>query len=307
MKERNRIESRVRLVSVLMLVCVALYFISCKDDKDEPKKDENQTSNLTLDISGLEDLGDKAAYEGWIIVDGKPVTTGTFEVDEKGKLSKTTFSLSKAMLDKATAFVLTIEPKPDTDPAPSKVHILAGDFSSASASLTVGHKSALNEDFSSVVGKYVLATPTDGDDEKDEESGLWFLDNSSGSAEAGLVLPELPEGWAYEGWAVIDGKPVSTGVFTAVDKADAAAPYSGTTAGPAYPGEDFLMSAPEGLTFPVDIRGGKAVISVEPVPDNSAAPFLLKPLVSDISATAETHSVIDMNQNLTFPTGQAKR
>ncbi len=67
------------------------------------------------------------------------------------------------------------------------------------------------------------------------------------------------------------------------------------------------MNAPKGLTFPLDIRGGKAVISIEPVPDNSPNPFLLKPLVGDIDASAAVHTVQNMGQNLSFPTGTATR
>ena len=74
-----------------------------------------------------------------------------------------------------------------------------------------------------------------------------------------------------------------------------------------FPGEDFLMNAPSGLTFPVDIAGGTAVISVEPHPDNSPNPFTLKPLVHNIPASAVDHTVYDMGQNLSFPTGTVTR
>ena len=42
----------------------------------------------------------------------------------------------------------------------------------------------------------------------------------------GLVLPVLPDSWLYEGWVVIDGTPVSSGRFSAVDTPDFDAPYS---------------------------------------------------------------------------------
>lgn len=67
---------------------------------------------------------------------------------------------------------------------------------------------------------------------------------------AGLTLATLPAGWKYEGWAVINGTPVSTGTFTSASAADDSAPFSGATAGPPFPGEDFLQNAPSGLTFP---------------------------------------------------------
>ncbi|MFY0644242.1 MAG: anti-sigma factor [Bacteroidia bacterium] len=284
----------------LFLVAFTLFFTACKDE------DTNPTGMLTVDISGLEDLGPDAIYEGWMIVDGAPVTTGTFTVDANGNMSTTTFTVNAKGLKDATRFVLTIEPQPDPSPSPSAVHIVAGDFSDDNASLTIGHGSALGSDFSSAAGKYILATPTDTSS-SNEESGIWFLDNSSGSPAVGLSLPVLPNGWKYEGWTVINGTPVSTGTFTSVNMADEGAPFSGTMSGPPFPGEDFLNNAPSGLTFPTDIRGGKAVISIEPNPDNSPMPFVLKPLVGDIDANAATHTALDMGQNLSFPTGSASR
>ena len=78
--------------------------------------------------------------------------------------------------------------------------------------------------------------------------------------------------------------------------------------GPPFPGEDFLVSAPMGLTFPTDIAGGTGVISIEPDPDNSPNPFTLKPLVGNIPATAIDHTNYNMNANLSsFPTGTVTR
>jgi hypothetical protein len=267
------------------------------------QKDE---ANFELNISGLEDLGDDYLYEGWLIVDGEAITTGTFSVDANGSLSQNDFSVASDDLEMASTFVLTIEPSPDNDPAPSKVHVLAGDFSGNSAMLSIDHGAALNTNFSSGMGTYLLATPTSATD-MDEKSGLWFLDPSSGSAMPGLTLPALPEGWIYEGWAVIDGQPVSTGTFSEANMADSDASFSGMEMAPPYPGEDFVGNAPNGLSFPTDLTGGMAVISVEPVPDNSSAPFAIKPLVGVISADAMAHTPYEMGQNLNFPSGTVTR
>ncbi len=263
--------------------------------------------NLELNISGLEDLGPDYVYEGWIIVGGNPVTTGIFTVDGSGNMSQTSFPVNSNDLINATAFVLTIEPDPDPNPAPSAVHILAGDFSTNTADLSVGHPAALGDDFMSSGGNYILATPTNGSN-TNELSGIWFLDLSSGTPAVGLTLPTLPAGWKYEGWAVINGMPVTSGKFTMVDAADESAPFSGAMAGPPFPGEDYLMNAPSGLTFPTDLSGGTAVISIEPDPDNSPAPFLLKPLAAAIPNPAMDHETYALNQNLgSLPTGTADR
>lgn len=289
---------KLNLSTIITLGLLAILLSSCGDD-------EPTTQNLNLNISGLEDLGSTAIYEGWIMVDGSPKTTGTFSVNDAGELSKTSFELDATDLESATAFILTVEPQPDPTPSPSDVHILAGDFSGDNSVLSISHGAALGNDFSSSAGAYILATPTDMDD-TNEASGIWFLDNSSGAPEAGLDLPTLPKGWAYEGWAVIDGVPVSTGTFTSVSGQDDAAPFSGA-GGPPYPGEDFLSNAPAGLSFPTDLSGGKAVISIEPVPDNSPAPFVLKPLVGDIPTDAPVHSVLNIDQHLNFPSGTVNR
>jgi hypothetical protein len=290
-----------KLLSILALTICTAFTTGC--DNDDPV---DPNANFTLNISGLESLGTGFAYEGWLLVNGEPVSTGVFSVDGNGVLSKTSFTVAKDDLDAASTFVLTIEPNPDSDPAPTDVHLLAGDFNGTTAMLAVSHGAALNNAFTTVSGTFVLATPTDGPD-TNENSGIWFLTLASGSPAVGLSLPTLPAGWIYEGWAVIDGTPVSTGTFTGLTGVDAADPYSGPMDGPPYPGEDFLVNAPSGLTFPTDLSGGMGVISIEPVPDNSAAPFLLKPLVGMIPANALDHSDYPMSQNLTFPTGTVTR
>lgn len=287
-----------RLFLFALLAASTVFVSSCDDD------DDNGTSmgTLTLNLSGLEDLGSGYAYEGWIIVDGSPVTTGTFTVDADGSLSATSFDVDAEQLAMATNFVLSIEPSPDADPAPAATKLLIGEFSDNAATVTTG---TVGSAFDAAAGKFILATPTDAD--APDESGIWWLDNSSGSPVAGLDLPELADGWKYEGWVVIDGTPVSTGTFTAVDMSDEAAPYSGSQAGPAYPGEDFVQNAPSGLTFPTDIQGGTAVISIEPYPDNSAAPFALKPLVKAIPDPASGVIEMDNNTSASFPSGTVTR
>ncbi len=121
-----------------------------------------------------------------------------------------------------------------------------------------------------------------------------------------MSLPALPGGWHYEGWAVIDGVPVTTGRFTSPSGADEAAPFSGPNPEPHFPGEDFLGNAPIGLVFPTNLAGGTAVISIEPEPDDSPTPFTLKPLVGAIPGDAVDHVLYDLDRNpASFPLGTA--
>ncbi len=295
----------MKILSLVTLLTI-LIFAGCSENDNSILPPQNST--LTLNISGLADLGPNAKYEGWVISpDGKATSTGTFTVDGNGKLSKTKFDIDANTLSEAKKFVLTIEPNPDNDPGPSATHILAGNFNNNSSTLSVADDAAFGNDFMNASGKYILATPTNGAD-SDENSGIWFLDLSSGSPMAGLNLPQLPAGWKYEGWVVINGTPVTTGTFTEVNVVDDADPFSSTMGGPPFPGEDFLVNAPAGLTFPTNIAGGIAVISVEPDPDNSSKPFLLKPLVGMIPSDAKDHVNYSMSLNLgSFPTGTATR
>lgn len=268
---------------------------------------------LVLSFTGLEPLAGGAHYEGWAMIGGAPVSTGKFDLDAAGNV----VSVSGAAvpggafdtgrdLGSAAAIIITIEPAGDTDAVPSATKVLAGAVAGGSATLTAGAPQALGNSFASASGKFILATPTNGMG-NEERSGIWFIDPSSGAPMPGLSLPALPAGWKYEGWSVIGATPVTTGKFTVVNAADAAAPFSGPLPGPPFPGEDFLTNAPAGLSFPTDLRGTMAVITIEPDPDDSAAPFALKPLAGMVPAGAVDHTPYAMaNQSATFPTGTAR-
>ena len=295
-----------RTATALMATGV-LAFAACDDGPAAP-----DIMTLELAFAGLDPLANGYHYEGWAIIDGSPVTTGKFNVSSSGGLETTTGSAiaggafdTGIDLSNASAIVITIEPSGDADDVPASTHIVAGAVSGGSANLTVGDGSALGDDFTDASGSYILATPTNGAD-NDENSGIWFLSLASGAPGEGLDLPTLPSGWAYEGWAVISGTPVTTGRFTATDAADSSAPFSGSEAGPPFPGEDFLVNAPSGLSFPTDLAGGTAVISIEPEPDDASGPFTLKPLAGGIAADATDHVTYSIPNNVaSFPTGTA--
>jgi len=296
------------LSSLLLVVLVS----ACSGDDDGVNITPTPTQNLELNISGLEDLGANFVYEGWVMVNGTPISTGTFTVNTSGALSRTNFTIDVATAQAATKFILTIEPTPDPDPAPSDQKLIAGDFNGSTANATTDVAPALG-DFSSVAGTFFLRTPTDempgSANNGNDQYGVWYGTPGMPPA-ASLVLPTLPAGWVYEGWVIGDSGPLSTGTFTAVNTMDnnAGMGFNGTAqAGPPIPGEDFFNNAPTGETFPLDIRGRNVVISVEPVPDNSPAPFLLKPLLGT-AGNATAPSTHNFNQNLgTLPTGTITR
>jgi len=259
---------------------------------------------MEASFQGLENLGPTAVYEGWLMVNGTPVSSGRFSVDANGKPSQTSFDVSQDAVSRATAFILTIEPAVNDDPKPSEQHLVAGNFDTTrSATLATNHPAALGTDFGGAAGSFILATPTSAAT-TDDDQGIWFLKMVNGVAQAGLTIPMLPKGWVYEGWVVVNGKPVSTGRFTdpAMADKDGNGPAAGPLGGPPFPGSDFINPA-------LKLPGGAAVISVEPEPDNSAAPFLLKPLIDTAisSAVGPTNNHVLANRGTSvLPTGIIK-
>ncbi len=285
-----------------------LAFIGCEND--EPSRPA-APQTLQLSLAGVQALANGFHYEGWAMINNAPVATGKFNVNAGGALVNLSGSViangefqTGKDLSGATAIIITIEPNNDSDPAPAATKYLGGNVTGAAAGLNVAHAAALNNGFATAAGKYVLATPTDGDG-NNEMSGVWFLELPP-PPKQGLQLPSLPAGWVYEGWAVINGTPVTTGRFTNPAVADLSAPFSGPQGAPPFPGEDFLKNAPAGLTFPTNLSGGMAVITIEPQPDDSPAPFTLKPLIGAIPASAADHFTYALDNKASgFPTGTA--
>lgn len=283
---------------ILGLLLVATLFAACNDNDD----DVVTTSDLTLNLNGLETLGTDFVYEGWVIVNGSPVSTGVFT----SVTFPQTFQVNTTDLNSATAFVLSIEPAVDPDPAPAPTKVLRGTFTGNSAAVST----EIVGDFSNAGGSFFLRTPTDetAGNNGNDQYGVWFgVPGMPPTPD--FVLPTLPDGWAYEGWVIGDSGPITTGTFTVFGDRDSGNGFSGmqNNAGPPVPGEDFFLNAPARETFPLDIRGRTVVISVEPVPDDSPAPFAMKPLWATAGQVTAPSSHA-FTQNLgTLPTGTVTR
>ncbi len=250
--------------------------------------DDGETYSLDLTLDGLEDLS-SGVYEGWLIYGDEKVSTGRF-----ANVADASATSDRNPLD-ADMFVVTLEPDVDEDPGPSSVVVLAGvpgaDGEAADLAFPV--------DFSSAAGAFFFRTPTDDATNPDnDEAGVWFLSMASGSPAPSLELPALPEGWVYEGWAVTQGVPLTTGRFTEATGADQASPYS--DGGPPFPGEDFLFDLPESITGPVDLTDGAStiVISVEPdidgIDPTGDGPFAIKPLALAVPMNHPTSMLTDL-------------
>ncbi|MEM6992054.1 MAG: anti-sigma factor [Myxococcota bacterium] len=252
------------------------------------------------ELEGLESLGEDYVYEGWIVTEDGPISTGRFTVDGDGSASLDSFEVDAADADRATKFVLTIEPAEGDDPAPSATKLMGGDFADGSASLSIADEAALGSDFVDATAQFLIETPT-SEPAEDYANGIWFLDADAGTPS--IDLPELPEGWAYEGWVVTDDGPLTTGRFTSAsgEDSDGAGPTAGPLGFPKFPGQDFIDPA-------MSLLGTTVVISIEPEPDDAAAPFLLKPLVMPAVEDVPDKGLQDMENNAiaSSPTGTAR-
>ncbi len=264
---------------------------------------------LRVDAQNFGMLENGFHYENWAIIDGAPIPAGKFNVSADGRLTtvdgafiaNNEFNVS-GDLSRATAIVITIEPTGDTDTIPATTHYAAAALANGTGTLTINHANGVGTDFSKASGSYILATPTNGPN-SNETSGIWFLDPTAGPS-ATLNLPNLTAGWVYEGWAVINGVPVSSGRFTSVNGVDDFDGFSGPAGGPPFPGEDFLLNAPSGVSFPTDLSDAPVVISVEPHPDDSPAPFHLKPLIGTTPSPAAAATLYSLDNTATnLPTG----
>lgn len=272
-----------------------------QEEQEQPELSFTTDLPFDLDLENLAPL-DGAVYEGWIVKGDDKISFGTFNTNTFGQVLGNLVS-SEPVAD-GDEVVITIEPQPDPDPGPSGIVILAGAITDNEAEL------AFPIDVSTFSGKYILATPSDGDG-SNEDAGIWFVDLTNGLS-AGLDIPVAPEGWIYEGWVVIEGVPYSTGKFADPATADDFNGYSGPQPTPAYPGEDFLVNLPAGLEAPYNLNNGRvsAVISIEPyingVDPTGSGPAQVKPLSVTIPLDLKDHETQDMELSLeSIPSGSA--
>ena len=278
------------------------------------------SSTVTLSLNGLEPLTGGLNYEAWLVhqigenVFGVPLVL--FNINENGQ-----------MVDPAADTVITGPYHAKLDPGDvlgvaislelsnqlleysSFTFILSGDLLQGTAILSADEFFALNRDFSNVEGRFILATPTDEDPDNDL-NGIWFMNPTSDPSEAGLDLPEAPNGWIYEGWVDVDGQAVSTGRFVSANGPDSTSNYSsGVEESPPFPGEDFLFNPPQGVDFPLDLSGASVFITIEPwlewdvYPDD---PFFLRILEGQIPADPMPLTLYGMTSTASLlPTGTA--
>jgi|GEM_PF-3447307 len=147
----------MRLKTFLLLIFTASFITACSTSS------ESNSDIIAIELSGVEPLQNGFHFEGWVIINGSPFTTGKFNVDIDGNLITLSGSAIlngeftvDADLSAATTFVLSIEPSGDVDDIPSETHHLSGDISKGRSTLSFTHGASLGNDFTSASGSFIL-------------------------------------------------------------------------------------------------------------------------------------------------------
>lgn len=295
----------------LPFLLALLVFAGCDStsSSDEPAN----RFRITLDVDGLVPLQNAYTYQVWAMVDNTPVGSTVFNINENGQfvnnlgqIVSRTVSMSGNVAG-ATTVMVTINGKTDAGTVPSSRVLLAGDVTNGVVTLRADHPLALGAGISgSLTGAFQLATPSDTDPNNETE-GIWFGTGQGSLLQPALDVPELPSAWIYEGWVVLsDGTRLSTGKFSRGDRFDESNPY-GFPEVPFVPGEDFLMEAPAGVTFPLDFGGASVFITIElAADDDPTTPFPIRILEGTVPGAPQPRTPYPMQQHTFAPGGSAE-
>jgi len=290
--------------TLLTLFFAILLLFSCEETTVLGSGDA--TGRISLTVTGLNAPGDSAWYEAWISWDELEGGNNVRKYASLGILagSASLYSLETAVeiggLQRAKEVIITIEPDDvpgmrftgagDTLFTPTAFSVIGSTIEANNSVFTIGSQQLLNFDFSTLQGSFLLYTPT-SPASANNFAGLWFatLDTTMSTDTTGsvvidstfseaLMLPELTNGWVYEGLVIKGGDTLSTGKFTSPVGADMSFAYSGSrrSAITTFPGEDFINNAPAGLTFPLSLVGAEVQIRLTPTyPAYANRPFRL--------------------------------
>ena len=96
--------------SFLIILVAFVLLLSC--EKNEVLSPTEQISQVDLDITGLQNLGDSCWYEGWLVwgdEDEFKQTVGVFRVDNQGRISPASLKCNLGYLQQTQNFIITIE------------------------------------------------------------------------------------------------------------------------------------------------------------------------------------------------------
>ena len=259
------------LVSGLSLATAA-----CGSD---PTASVTAGATLALSVTGLSALEGTTdgRYEAWVVDRaGTSHSLGTVDLRSGSSLV-----FSNPVADPAT-FLITYEPRGDTDAGPSSHRLLAGPIRGGRAQLSVqGAVTASDLPLRERPGQFTMFSPSDNFRNgypSHEESGIWLFNMAPRETQQGdmwVRLTQLQQGWVYEGWMVRDidtpnavwlsyGKflPDASGTVNTRDDTGWGE-FSGVTdflkGEEEFPGDDWISNplgyqVPGGLSLPLNLR-----------------------------------------------------
>jgi hypothetical protein len=188
---------------------------------------------------------------------------GLFYVNEAGAVVDgsgvplSAFTTEDVTMRTLQGILVTIEANTDGD-TPAGMQILSGTFIERVATLTV----PISASVLSATGGLRVFTPTDGED-TNENAGVWMMDSAG---EPSLVLPDTSAALNYETFIEVDGMNLNLGRFEVASTKDDTCRFCANFEEfdqPGRPGDDLLLNAPDGLSFPRDVSGSIVRISLE--------------------------------------------
>ncbi len=252
----------------LLIVACALLLPACNQTPTEitalPRA-VGEVQAILVDVTLLQPLdpGTDGIYYLWALLErNESQSLGAFHIGAGGQMVDTAgvplgeFRSDQFPLRETLRMLVTIESDTDEPTAPSGMQILSGTFIEGVATLTVPISSAIT----SAGGSVQIFTPTDGPN-TNETSGFWMVDSNG---DPSLSLPDTTAALIYETFVDINGSSLSVGRFDRGDQADDRCRFCADEApAPERPGDDLLVNAPDGLTFPASLAGARITVSLE--------------------------------------------
>lgn len=257
----------MKLFKTLFLLAImgGVLFTSCTSDDDDDPAVTNGV--LELNMNNIPNAPTGFTYFAWLIGDsGVNLKLGDIGATLDSNLFVTFTIGDLDFLSTAESVLISMESASVDPSSPSKYKIASAQFgvsATHSGTFSSSPMRVSQDDFSASTGLYFLGTPTTST-MSEETSGIWFGDNNGGSPIASLNLPDLSEGWVYQGWIDFgQGMMLRTGKFTDPTMADLASPYSGPLSGYDFPGEDFNQNLPM-MGTPPNLVGKEVLVTVQP-------------------------------------------
>lgn len=249
----------------------------------------------------------QGVYYLWALLErNRAELLGSFAIDESGEIVDDNgapidiFRSNEFSVRKTLRLLVTIELPGPAPESPSGMQILSGTVIDGVSNLTV----PISRTIADASGSLRVFTPTDGPG-TNEVSGFWFM-NVDG--EATLRLPDTTGALVYETFIELGGQAIPLGRFERGDQEDDANQFSAEQVeAPERPGEDLLMDAPEGLTFPTDISGARVTVSLEGRSNDFVSRSQLIVLEAFLPAGLTANTIVPLANiaNQTFPSGKA--